>query len=988
MFNFINKLLSINEDFTFIGEKKVFSVDIPLRGWSSFDDIELSDNSTATKFFNVRYRYTFDGCNYTDWEDFNDVVRTNATTGNVGFPTLAGTWTTSTGFGETINITADFGGVAGNAVAIVAGDGVSLLSQLIVNWNTANPLNTVNLVEANATGYKPGVGETFVLIGGSVASGHERFTDSTGNLHIGRFELIEGWDTIMQPTLYFANSASGSVLNIFETQAAANAGAPAIGIIFADKTYPEPMPSPVDVTKHPLSLVLELDGEVFINQYGIQTQPIGSLNFNVTHNKLVEAPIKNDFIVEFEITRVGSDNSGILTLNTIDVTGTYSQEFFDVLSFEDTVFKDIIWDNERWNLIWLNLFKKYYKHGIVPDFIERDETKFGETVDEDYIVWWKSACYYWALQIELGIQKIEEIRQDKVDLKDFLEQRTALICPDAELEFLQYIQQYFIDEMSQRGTHNIHLKKDFGGVVSGEDAVDLFISEYLNYGFGVYVVEIANFTGKDVSLTPYTLERDNADDVFAVSYGLGQFGVLKQGEVITLSSFWIPQQDKVILAAESTILSGLTGTTQIRISKNSLPIDHLGDKAVAGWGTNRKFQRSPNESAVIPTSYNPLTSLNWFWSNEVPPTVTVSTSDIVFTTFGSHAVNYGKIITGGKAINGELLRFICFQECDEFLFEFLPRHLCGWNVNNTSPIFKGVTGRYQLNKTPDTTADVNNFGDWCLKNEPAVEWLEDDGLGILLTESGDNLTTEVGASEKLLQNFYFERDSFLIKPAAGDSGICHAVCVNTLLSYELTFWARFDSVPTSALNVVVRAFQDNVPKRLETINTLSNATEISIITNATTLIPEKYYFVRCVIYNWEAATLSPAEALTNIGVGENVRFFDREIDKLEFEIFRSNAGSAVGMGLWDVKFSPLKLDKNSSYVNGFNVNNVILQNRNQKVTKSQLEESIVRYLLPYGVTFQPQYVNLFDELSIGFLLQENGDNLLQENLGKLIITVN
>lgn len=93
---------------------------------------------------------------------------TTATTGVVS--SLTGTWTASTGFGETIQITADNPGINGNSVALAAGDGGSLLSSIISNWNALNPTNTVTLTETNGTGYIPGVGETFTLTGGGGVS--------------------------------------------------------------------------------------------------------------------------------------------------------------------------------------------------------------------------------------------------------------------------------------------------------------------------------------------------------------------------------------------------------------------------------------------------------------------------------------------------------------------------------------------------------------------------------------------------------------------------------------------------------------------------------------------------------------------------------------------------------------------------------------------------------------------------------------------------
>ena len=87
-----------------------------------------------------------------------------ATTGNV--TTLSGSFFGSTGPGvEAINLTADNTGIIGNNI-VITGDGIDLLSTLVLDWNTANPANTITLTEIVGTVYTPSNGETFTLSGG------------------------------------------------------------------------------------------------------------------------------------------------------------------------------------------------------------------------------------------------------------------------------------------------------------------------------------------------------------------------------------------------------------------------------------------------------------------------------------------------------------------------------------------------------------------------------------------------------------------------------------------------------------------------------------------------------------------------------------------------------------------------------------------------------------------------------------------------------
>ena len=87
-----------------------------------------------------------------------------ASTGSV--PATTGVWDTQAGFGEAVTINADFPGVIGNSISIV-GTGSAYLSALINTWNIANPQNTASFIETNGTGYKPALGETYVLTGGT-----------------------------------------------------------------------------------------------------------------------------------------------------------------------------------------------------------------------------------------------------------------------------------------------------------------------------------------------------------------------------------------------------------------------------------------------------------------------------------------------------------------------------------------------------------------------------------------------------------------------------------------------------------------------------------------------------------------------------------------------------------------------------------------------------------------------------------------------------
>lgn len=55
-------------------------------------------------------------------------------------------------------------------------------------------------------------------------------------------------------------------------------------------------------------------------------------------------------------------------------------------------------------------------------------------------------------------------------------------------------------------------------------------------------------------------------------------------------------------------------------------------------------------------------------------------------------------------INGEFLRLICFNDCNEFLFSL--RKYRGWNIGNSSPLYRGTNQEYMLIKGYEKTKDA------------------------------------------------------------------------------------------------------------------------------------------------------------------------------------------------------------------------------------------------------------------------------------------
>lgn len=112
----------------------------------------------------------------------------NAETGFIPLSSLLGNFDSLGGFGEGLEITADFELGIGNNITIV-GTASAYLSDLIDNWNALNPNNTATLNEINAIGYKPAYGETFTLSGGS-----DSMQYSNGDVFVGEYQFPNLFD--------------------------------------------------------------------------------------------------------------------------------------------------------------------------------------------------------------------------------------------------------------------------------------------------------------------------------------------------------------------------------------------------------------------------------------------------------------------------------------------------------------------------------------------------------------------------------------------------------------------------------------------------------------------------------------------------------------------------------------------------------------------------------------------------------------------------
>lgn len=188
-------------------------------------------------------------------------------------------------------------------------------------------------------------------------------------------------------------------------------------------------------------------------KFGDNWYPLSLLNLQNEITPSGDMPLKNDLIIEIRYTRIGTDGSGSLLINSFVIDGLFSMEYLQVLDFEDTIFEDIAWTDEYFNKVWLNLINKLYKFGIVPSYITRaDDAQFK---DDDYIALLKTSSYFVALLISLMDKVVVHLTDDERLLGAFLRERGLLVSGDESTEVLNGFANTIYDQIRRRATAEI-----------------------------------------------------------------------------------------------------------------------------------------------------------------------------------------------------------------------------------------------------------------------------------------------------------------------------------------------------------------------------------------------------------------------------------------------------------------------------------------------------------------------------------------------------
>lgn len=279
-----------------------------------------------------------------------------------------------------------------------------------------------------------------------------------------------------------------------------------------------------------------------------------------------------------------------------------------------------------------------------------------------------------------------------------------------------------------------------------------------------------------------------------------------------------------------------------------------------------------------------------------------------------------------KIVDGELIRLICKKQHDEFLFNLCSDENIGWNIGNSSPLYRSQHQHLNLNKAyEDYTFDLSKYP---LINGTLVELVEESGL----------------KSIKLVQD-------------TGIGGILNTdkfIFVNKSVDYEITFEAKGQG----SFDFGVFAFDSG--NNLVEIKSYLGLDNNYFFENQSLVQDDKYYPVRGYIYSHSAS--NDLQQQLSLGFGNHLQFKDNNVVKIIPYIF-CNSDDILVRGL---KINPINTPFSNGFIQTPNMIHIWGSNRNLDLSQKKLNQFIGKYLIPYNSTFEfidlQQQDNLVEEI--------------------------
>lgn len=309
----------------------------------------------------------------------------------------------------------------------------------------------------------------------------------------------------------------------------------------------------------------------------------------------------------------------------------------------------------------------------------------------------------------------------------------------------------------------------------------------------------------------------------------------------------------------------------------------------------------------------------------------------------------GDVLSNGTEapIDGEFIRLTQNRSCDELLYENVPKWKMGWCMNQSSPMYKGTSRSFNLNKTRENSEDFQSLSNFVLSK-----------IG-----SGNYSLASSGNKRVLKLNFGSGSGRAGLGRASNEEVLDNLYTADSQMDYEITFAFKLKNA-SSGIRVEfgVEGFDINKNYLNDSFITPNGFTITNEFLNQATNVWKsgKWYFVRGIIHAYGSSNVE--RETTNLGFGTNL-YFNNPFLKYILPKIQVSSNAATSVEIWDYKIRPLvrgkniiplkdgKLDaKSLGFIQAPDFFYTYFRNNNKTQSQQDITDIIKKYLYPFNKT--------------------------------------
>lgn len=309
----------------------------------------------------------------------------------------------------------------------------------------------------------------------------------------------------------------------------------------------------------------------------------------------------------------------------------------------------------------------------------------------------------------------------------------------------------------------------------------------------------------------------------------------------------------------------------------------------------------------------------------------------------------GDVLSNGTEapIDGEFIRLTQNRSCDELLYENVPKWKMGWCMNQSSPMYKGTSRSFNLNKTRENSEDFQSLSNFVLSK----------------SGSGDYSLASSGNKRVLKLNFGSGSGRSGLGRVSNEEVSNNLYTADSQMDYEITFAFKLNNA-SSGIKVEfgVEGFDINKNYLNDSFITPNGFTITNEFLNQATDVWKsgKWYFVRGIIHAYGSRNVE--QETTNLGFGTNL-YFNNPFLKYILPKIQVSSNTATSVEIWDYKIRPLvrgkniiplkdgKLDaKSLGFIQAPDFFYTYFRNNNKTQSQQDITDIIEKYLYPFNKT--------------------------------------